>query len=76
MAALMNKNNNHYLSLAVWPVMLIVIGAVIGSLTKPDINTWYSTLNRSSLRPPNYVFPVAWTITPWAWFIDGSLCLQ
>ncbi len=41
---------------------LIAIGGVIGSLTKPEINTWYSTLNRSTLTPPNYVFPVAWTI--------------
>ena len=32
------------------------------SLTKPEISTWYSTLNRSTLTPPNYVFPVAWTI--------------
>ncbi len=41
---------------------LIAIGGVIGSLTKPEISTWYSTLNRASLTPPNYVFPTAWTI--------------
>ena len=41
---------------------LIAIGGVIGSLTKPEISTWYSTLNRSNLTPPNYVFPIAWTI--------------
>jgi len=55
------QNKNH-LSLIIWIVALIAIGGVIGSLTKPEISTWYSTLNRSTLTPPNYVFPIAWTI--------------
>lgn len=55
------QNKNH-LPLIIWIVALIAIGAVIGSLTKPEISSWYSTLNRSSITPPNYVFPVAWTI--------------
>ena len=58
----MNAENKSKLSLILWIVALIVIGGVIGSLTKPEISTWYSTLNRSTLTPPNYVFPVAWTI--------------
>lgn len=57
----MMQNKNH-LSLIIWIVVLIVIGGVIGSLTKPEISTWYSTLNRAPLTPPNYVFPVAWAI--------------
>jgi benzodiazapine receptor len=55
------QNKNH-LSLIIWIVALIAIGGAIGSLTKPEISTWYSTLHRSTLTPPNYVFPVAWTI--------------
>lgn len=58
----MNERNKNHLSLIIWIVALIAIGGVIGSLTKPEISTWYSTLNRSILTPPNYVFPVAWTI--------------
>ncbi len=58
----MNAENKNHLSLIIWIVALIAIGGVIGSLTKPEISTWYSTLNRSSITPPNYVFPVAWTI--------------
>lgn len=55
------QNKNHiYLILSI--VALIAIGLSIGSFTKPEISTWYSTLNRSSLTPPNYVFPIAWTI--------------
>ncbi|MEI8295440.1 MAG: TspO/MBR family protein [Alphaproteobacteria bacterium] len=58
----MNAENNNHLSLIIWIVALIAIGGAIGSLTKPEISTWYITLNRSGLTPPNYVFPVAWTI--------------
>jgi benzodiazapine receptor len=54
--------NKKYLSLIIWIVALIAIGSIIGSLTKPEISAWYSTLNRSPLTPPNYVFPIAWTI--------------
>jgi translocator protein len=58
----MNVENKNYLSLIIWIVSLIAIGSVIGSLTKPQITIWYSSLNRSPLTPPNYVFPIAWTI--------------
>lgn len=58
----MNAENKTYLSLIIWTLSLITIGGAIGSLTKPEISSWYSTLNRSPLTPPNYVFPVAWTI--------------
>lgn len=54
--------NKNYFSLIIWTLGLIAIGGAIGSLTKPEINSWYSTLHRSTLTPPNYVFPVAWTI--------------
>jgi tryptophan-rich sensory protein len=40
----------------------LTIGWVIGSLTKAEISTWYSVLNCTPLTPPNYVFPIAWTI--------------
>jgi translocator protein len=58
----MNAKNKAYLSIIIWIVALITIGVAIGSLTKPEASTWYSTLNRSTLTPPNYVFPFAWTI--------------
>ena len=69
--------NKTCLSLIIWILGLIAIGGVIGSLTKPEISTWYSTLHRSTLTPPNYVFPVAWTILygiigACGWLIWGS----
>jgi len=56
------KADKNYFSLAIWILALIAIGSIIGSLTKPEISTWYSTLNCSPLTPPNYIFPIAWTI--------------
>lgn len=58
----MKIQTKNYLSLVIWIPTLILIGSIIGSLTKPEISTWYITLNRAPLTPPNYVFPVAWTI--------------
>ncbi|MFN9000620.1 MAG: TspO/MBR family protein [Holosporales bacterium] len=58
----MNAENKNYPSLIIWVVALIAIGGVIGSFNKPDISNWYGTLHRSTLTPPNYIFPVAWTI--------------
>jgi len=58
----MNAENKNHLSLIIWILTLIAIGGVIGSFAKPEISTWYSTLHRSTLTPPNYIFPIAWTI--------------
>lgn len=51
-----------YLTLITWIAALVAIGSIIGSLTIAEISTWYRTLNRSPLTPPNYVFPVVWNI--------------
>lgn len=51
-----------YLLLVIWILSFLAIGAVIGNLTQASIDTWYNTLNRSSLTPPNHVFGIVWTI--------------
>ncbi len=58
----MNLTNKRYLSLVIWIFSLITIGVIIGNLTKIDIGSWYATLNRSPLTPPNYVFGIVWSI--------------
>lgn len=58
----MNAESKKYISLFVWIVGLILVGSIIGSLTKTEVNAWYDTLNRSPLTPPNYAFPIVWTI--------------
>ena len=50
------------MSLLIWIVVVISIGSIIGSLSKPEMNIWYKTLNRSTLTPPGYVFGITWTI--------------
>ena len=48
--------------LLVWIVLLVLIGAGIGQITKPGIDMWYKTLQRSPLTPPDYIFGIVWTI--------------
>lgn len=55
-------NNKNYLSMIIWIAFLLFVGSVMGALTKSDIDSWYIHLSRSSLTPPNYIFPIAWTI--------------
>lgn len=38
------------------------IGIVASLFTRPEIKGWYITLTKPSLTPPNWLFPVAWTI--------------
>ncbi|MHC2086720.1 TspO/MBR family protein [Methylobacterium sp. CM6244] len=48
------------LAIAILPV---VATSVIGSLsTTPNIEGWYAGLTKPGFNPPNWLFPVAWTI--------------
>ena len=44
--------------LVIWIVSLQTIGSLIGSFSTPG--PWYYKLNRSSLTPSDWVFPIAW----------------
>lgn len=57
-----NERNKNYLLLIIWILSFLFISWVIGSFTKSEVTTWYKSLNRSFLTPPNYIFPIAWTI--------------
>lgn len=47
-------------AIAVVPVLLT---SYIGSIsTTPNIEGWYAGLTKPSFNPPNWAFPVAWTI--------------
>lgn len=58
----MSMKLRKFVSLVFWMVGLITIGWLIGSLSRAEVETWYVALHRSSLTPPNYIFPIAWTI--------------
>lgn len=55
----MVKKYNYY-SLFIWVITLQLIGFLIGRITQSSIDTWYIAIQRSSLTPPNYIFPFAW----------------
>ncbi|WP_461453125.1 TspO/MBR family protein [Mucilaginibacter sp.] len=40
----------------------LAIGFVASIFTRPQIATWYLTLKKPSFNPPDFAFPIAWTI--------------
>ena len=48
-----------WLSLVLW-IALCLFAGFIGSLFSPG--EWYQSLEKSSLTPPNIVFPIVWNI--------------
>lgn len=58
----MKLENKQILTLFAWAFVMILIGSAIGSSTRGGLDSWYINLKRSPLTPPNYVFPIAWTI--------------
>lgn len=44
-------------------ILPVVLTAAIGSLsTGSNIETWYETIRKPAFNPPNWLFPVAWTV--------------
>ena len=45
------------------PILVCLLVGFTGSMFQSEsIHSWYPYLNRSSLTPPNIVFPIAWGI--------------
>ncbi len=45
-----------------WVVLCFAVAGVSGSLTANAIPTWYRTLVRPAIAPPNWVFGPVWTL--------------
>lgn len=43
-------------------LLCLLVGWTGGFISHTSINTWYPTLVKPSWTPPNYVFPIVWTI--------------
>jgi tryptophan-rich sensory protein len=46
----------------VWVMCFQAVGYLMGKITRHDILSWYPTLHKSILTPPNLVFPITWSI--------------
>lgn len=49
-----------YIIIAV--IICLFVGYTANYFQSDSLSTWYPTLVKSSLSPPNYVFPIVWTI--------------
>lgn len=48
--------------LLIFCIVITFLAGAIGSVaTTPSIPTWYATLNKPALNPPNYIFGPVWT---------------
>lgn len=45
----------------IWILFFQFIGFALGSITSSNME-WYHTIIKSSLTPPNFVFPIVWSI--------------
>ena len=58
----MSTHMKKSIHLILWIAGLLLISSGIGDLTQSNMEPWYSSLNKSPLTPPGYVFGIAWTI--------------
>ncbi len=55
------KIANKPFSALIWILFFQFIGFALGSITSANME-WYHTIIKSSLTPPNFVFPIVWSI--------------
>ena len=55
-------NSRSILHLALCLALCLAVGGITGSVTAAEIPTWYAGLVRPSWTPPNWAFPVVWTL--------------
>ena len=51
-----------YIQPVLWAVLCLAVGMVAGALQAGSLKAWYPSLDKSALTPPDWVFPLAWTI--------------
>ncbi len=51
----------NYKKLIISLLLPLAVGAIAGIATSRNIPTWYTTLNKPSFAPPNYLFAPVWT---------------
>lgn len=52
---------NLFFKILISIILCVGLGALSGIVTSGEIETWYTTLNKPSFNPPNWLFGPAWT---------------
>ncbi|MCX7124261.1 MAG: tryptophan-rich sensory protein [Gammaproteobacteria bacterium] len=56
-----NKNlRKNYISLFFWIIAFQCVAFFLGKMTQHNISDWYHALAKSSLNPPDFIFPIVW----------------
>lgn len=50
-----------WMALLLWIALCLAVGFLSGRWTAAEIPTWYRTLRRPAIAPPNWVFAPVWT---------------
>lgn len=45
-----------------WVILYLFVSSGIGQVTQSNIDDWYKDLIKSTFNPPDYVFPIVWTV--------------
>lgn len=53
---------NKGLKLVISILLPLMIGVIGGAATTSEIQSWYATINKPALLPPNWVFGPTWTL--------------
>ncbi|MGA8041889.1 MAG: TspO/MBR family protein [Terracidiphilus sp.] len=51
-----------WITLIGWLALCFAVAGISGGFTAQEVSGWYSTLNRPSFAPPNWVFGPVWTL--------------
>ena len=58
-----NRNNRfQFFPFLICLLIPLLIGLAGGLLTFESVKTWYTTLNKPSFNPPNFIFGPVWTV--------------
>jgi benzodiazapine receptor len=57
----------------IWVMVFQIMGYCLGKITQHDVLSWYPTLNKSTLTPPDIVFPIVWIVLYCMLAVSGYL---
>ena len=58
----MREKIRQYISLTLWIAVYLIIAGIIGDMTRHEIPGWYTNLIKPPLNPPDFIFPIVWTL--------------